>query len=586
MSSAAASQGVLNAATRAEALAALRATATSSEELDVLIIGGGIVGAGCALDAATRGLNVGVVEAQDWASGTSSRSSKLVHGGIRYLEQLDFHLVREALTERGLLLQQLAPHLVKPIRFLYPVEHPVWERAYIGAGMLLYDALSYAGGRRPGVGHHRHLSKRQIGLAAPSLRSSGIIGGMSYFDGRVDDARYVVNLVRTAVANGAHAANRTEVVGFLQEQGRVVGVTLKDLQTGEEFKVLAKQVINSTGVWTGKTQELVHDGGTLRVRASKGIHIVVPREKFKSVMGLLLRTEKSVLFVIPWGRHWIIGTTDTDWHYDKAHPSATATDIQYLLDHVNSVLDEPITHDDIEGVYVGLRPLLAGDSESTAKLSREHVVVKPKPGLVLIAGGKWTTYRVMATDAVDAAVEELNAIVGEGSIPPSVTASIPLLGASGYKAAWNRRTRTAAKAGLPRAVVEHLLNRYGSMADDLLELIAADPSQAEPLPNNPDYLRAEVTYAVTHEGALHVEDVLARRTRYNIETRDRGIEASVVVAKIMGGLLGWSAAEEKAEARNYRLSVEAEFAAEQQSTDDAANAIRTAVPSITEVPPQ
>ncbi|MEY4040433.1 MAG: hypothetical protein RLZZ52_1301 [Actinomycetota bacterium] len=176
MSSAAASQGVLNAATRAEALTALR-----TEVLDVLIIGGGIVGAGCALDAATRGLNVGVVEAQDWASGTSSRSSKLVHGGIRYLEQLDFHLVREALTERGLLLQQLAPHLVKPIRFLYPVEHPVWERAYIGAGMLLYDALSYAGGRRPGVGHHRHLSKRQIGLAAPSLRSSGIIGGMSYW---------------------------------------------------------------------------------------------------------------------------------------------------------------------------------------------------------------------------------------------------------------------------------------------------------------------------------------------------------------------------------------------------------------------
>jgi glycerol-3-phosphate dehydrogenase len=409
---------------------------------------------------------------------------------------------------------------------------------------------------------------------------------MSYYDGRVDDARYVVNLVRTAVANGAHAANRTEVIGFLQEKGRVVGATLKDLQTGEEFEVRAKQVINSTGVWTGKTQELVHDGGTLRVRASKGIHIVVPRDKFKSVMGLLLRTEKSVLFVIPWGRHWIIGTTDTDWHYDKAHPSATATDIQYLLDHVNSVLDEPITHEDIEGVYVGLRPLLAGESESTAKLSREHVVVKPKPGLVLIAGGKWTTYRVMANDAVDAAVEELNTGAGEGSIPPSVTASIPLLGASGYKAAWNRRTRTAAKAGLPRPVVEHLLNRYGSMADDLLALIAADPAQAEPLPGNPDYLRAEVTYAVTHEGALHVEDVLARRTRYNIETRDRGIEASVVVAKIMGGLLDWNAAEEKAEARNYRLSVEAELAAEQQSTDEAANALRTAVPSITEVPPQ
>ena len=571
--------GILNAHTRAEALAAMQ-----SQELDVLVIGGGIVGSGCALDAATRGLTVGVVEAQDWAAGTSSRSSKLVHGGIRYLEQLDFHLVREALTERGLLLQQIAPHLVKPIRFLYPVEHPVWERAYVGAGMLLYDAFSWMGGRRPGVRHHRHLSKRQIALAAPSLRSSGIIGGMSYYDGRVDDARYVANLVRTAVANGAYAANRTEVIGFIQEQGRVVGVTVRDVETGNEFPIRAKQVINSTGVWTGETQELVHDGGTLRVRASKGIHIVVPRDRFKSVMGLIMRTEKSVLFVIPWGRHWIIGTTDTDWHYDKVHPSATAEDIQYLLDHVNSVLEDPITHDDIEGVYVGLRPLLAGNSESTAKLSREHVVVKPKPGLVLIAGGKWTTYRVMAQDAVNAAVEELNAGDPAWNIPGSITSAVPLLGASGYKGAWNRRARIARESGLTVTQVEHLLNRYGSMADEVLEIIAQDAAQAQTLPGNPDYLLAEVTYAVTHEGALHIEDVLTRRTRVNIETRDRGVAAAPVVAKILGKHLGWSAAQEKAEVKNYRLAIEAEFAAEQQTTDEAANAIRTAVPNIVEAP--
>jgi glycerol-3-phosphate dehydrogenase len=572
-------EGVLSSSSRASALAAMAA-----HELDILIIGGGIVGSGCALDAATRGLNVGIVEAQDWASGTSSRSSKLVHGGIRYLEQLDFHLVQEALTERGLLLQHLAPHLVKPIRFLYPVEHPIWERAYVGAGMLLYDLFSYAGGRRPGVKHHRHLSKRQIGLAAPSLKSSGIIGGMSYFDGRVDDARYVVNLVRTAVAHGAHAANRTEVISFLQDRGRVIGVTVRDLETGKEFPIRAKQVINSTGVWTGATQEMVQDGGTLRVRASKGIHIVVPRKCFKSVMGLLLRTEKSVLFVIPWGRHWIIGTTDTDWTYDKAHPSATATDIQYVLDHINSVLDVPITHDDIEGVYVGLRPLLAGNSESTAKLSREHVVVKPKPGLVLIAGGKWTTYRVMAADAVNAAVEELTAVHSSDTphslIPASVSASVPLLGAAGYTASWNRRVRTATRAGLPQPVIEHLLNRYGSLTDDLLNLIAANPSLAASLPGNPDYLLAEVVYAVTHEGALHVEDVLARRTRFNIETRDRGMAAAEVVAKTMAGLLRWSAATVKAEVANYRAGVEADLAAEKLSTDEAANALRTAVPNI------
>lgn len=573
------SAGVLNAQSRAEAIAQMQ-----TQELDVLVIGGGIVGAGSALDAASRGLTTGVVEAQDWASGTSSRSSKLVHGGIRYLEQLDFHLVEEALTERGLLLQQLAPHLVKPIRFLYPVHHRFWERAYIGAGMMLYDALSYLGGRLPGVRHHRHLSQRQIEMAAPSLAGSGIIGGLSYYDGRVDDARYVVNLVRTAVANGAYAANRVAVTGFLQTKGVVVGVKAQDLESGEEFEIRAKQVINATGVWTGQTQAMVHDGGTLKVRASKGIHILVPKDRFRSTMGLLLRTEKSVLFVIPWGRHWIIGTTDTDWDLDQARPSATAEDINYLLDHINAVIDDPITHEDIEGVYVGLRPLVAGDAESTTKLSREHVVVSPKPGLVLIAGGKWTTYRVMAKDAVNAAVANLQQATGTDDIPASITQAIPLLGATGYKAAWNRRVRTADKAGIPQAIVEHLLNRYGSMADELLELIAANPAMGQELPGNPDYLAAEVAYAITHEGALHVEDVLSRRTRLDIETRDRGIAAAPVVAKIMGDLLGWDTTRVRDEARNYRLGVESELAAEAQPTDEKANAKRITAPSVTEIP--
>lgn len=576
------SSGVLNAHTRADALAAMQA-----EELDVLIIGGGIVGAGCALDAASRGLSTGVLEAQDWASGTSSRSSKLVHGGIRYLEQLDFHLVEEALTERGLLLQNIAPHLVKPIRFLYPVHHRFWERAYIGAGMLLYDALSYMGGRRPGVRHHRHLSARQIEMAAPSLSKSNIIGGLSYYDGRVDDARYVVNLVRTAVSQGAHAANRVAVTGFLQKKGAVVGVKARDLETGAEFEVRAKQVINATGVWTAQTQAMVKDGGTLKVRASKGIHIVVPKSKFRSTMGLLLRTEKSVLFVIPWGRHWIIGTTDTDWDLDKARPSATAEDINYLLEHINAVVDEPITHEDIEGVYVGLRPLVAGDAASTTKLSREHVVVTPQPGLVLIAGGKWTTYRVMANDAVDAAVNGLRARSPQGendsAIAESVTEHLPLLGAPGYKAAWNKRARTAAQAEIPVSVVEHLLNRYGSMAEDLLEIIAENPLMAKSLPGNPDYLAAEVHYAVTHEGALHVEDVLSRRTRLDIETKDRGVEAAPVVAKIMGEVLGWDTTQIRDEARNYRLAIEAELAAETQDTDQKANALRIKAPSVTEI---
>lgn len=302
------------------------------KELDVLVIGGGIVGTGAALDAVTRGLRVGMLEARDWASGTSSRSSKLVHGGIRYLEQLDFRLVREALIERGLLLQRIAPHLVKPVRFLYPLTKPVFERLYIGAGMTLYDLFSYTGLRPPGVPHHRHLTRRQLLRAAPSLHPDAFTGGLTYWDAQVDDARYVANLARTASFYGAHVASRVKVEGFVKVGQRVVGVKAHDLETDEHVEILAKQVVNATGVWTDETQAMVGERGQFKVRASKGVHLVVPRDRFQSKVGLLLRTEKSVLFVIPWGRHWLIGTTDTDWHLDKAHPAATAADIDYLLE--------------------------------------------------------------------------------------------------------------------------------------------------------------------------------------------------------------------------------------------------------------
>jgi glycerol-3-phosphate dehydrogenase len=360
---------------RAAAIEALK-----NKELDVLVVGGGIVGTGAALDSITRGLSTGILEARDWSSGTSSRSSKLVHGGIRYLEQLDFRLVREALIERGLLLQRIAPHLVKPVRFLYPLNRPVFERLYIGAGMLLYDIFSYSGGRPPGVPHHRHLLKRQVQRAIPSLRNNAFVGGITYYDAQVDDARYTSTLVRTASSYGAHAASRVRVEGFLKVGQRVVGVKAHDLQTGERFEVRAKQVVNATGVWTDDTQAMVGERGQFKVRASKGIHLLVPRDRFQSTMGLLLRTEKSVLFVIPWGRHWIIGTTDTDWDLDKAHPAATAADIDYLLEHVNKIMAVPLTRDDVEGVYAGLRPLLAGESDQTSKLSREHLVAPVASG--------------------------------------------------------------------------------------------------------------------------------------------------------------------------------------------------------------
>lgn len=374
--------GRLGPAERSAALAQM-----SAEELDVVVIGGGVVGAGVALDAATRGLSVGLLEARDFASGTSSRSSKLIHGGLRYLEQLNFELVREALQERALLLQRIAPHLVRPVPFLFPLTHFGWERPYVGAGLVMYDTMGFSTGLARGVPGHRHLSRKRALRLAPALRRASFSGAVQYWDAQVDDARYVMTMLRTAATYGANVASRAQVVGFLREGERVTGVRVCDLETGREVDVRARQVVNATGVWTDDIQELVGGRGQIHVRASKGIHLVVPRDRIHSLTGIILRTEKSVLFVIPWGRHWIIGTTDTRWELDRAHPAASRLDIDYVLDHVNEVLSVPLTREDVEGVYAGLRPLLSGESEETSKLSREHVVAHPVPGLVMVAGG-------------------------------------------------------------------------------------------------------------------------------------------------------------------------------------------------------
>ena len=555
---------------RAAAISTLR-----TKELDILVVGGGIVGTGSALDAVTRGLSVGMVEARDWASGTSSRSSKLVHGGIRYLEQLDFRLVREALIERGLLLQRIAPHLVKPVRFLYPLTKPIIERVYIGAGMLLYDLFSYTGGRPPGVPHHRHLTKRQMLRAAPSLANDAFVGGLTYYDAQVDDARYVAALARTSSFYGAHVASRVRVEGFIKVGQRVVGVRAHDLETGERFEIRARQVVNATGVWTDDTQAMVGERGQFKVRASKGVHLVVPRDRFQSKLGLLLRTEKSVLFVIPWGRHWLIGTTDTDWNLDKAHPAATAADIDYILEHVNKVLAVKLTRDDVEGVYAGLRPLLSGESDETSKLSREHIVAHTVPGLVVVAGGKWTTYRIMAKDAIDEAVAAL-----DGKVPASATDDIALLGAEGYHAAWNKRSKIARAFGVHKVRIEHLLNRYGVLTDELLDLIRERPSLLEPLPGADDYIGAEIVYAATHEGALHLEDVLARRTRISIEAWDRGVSAAPVAAALMGAELGWDDERIDREVNHYLKRVAAEIESQEQPDDASADRVRLEAPDI------
>jgi len=541
----------------------------AAEPLDVLVIGGGVVGAGAALDAATRGLRVGLVEARDYASGTSSRSSKLIHGGLRYLEMLDFRLVAEALAERSLLLDRLAPHLVKPIPFLYPLTRPVWERFYAGAGVLMYDSMAALSGRSRGVPRHRHLTRRGARRLMPALREDALTGAIQYYDGQVDDARYTMFAARTAAAYGAQVASRARVTNLLRDGGRVVGARVRDLETDETHEVRAEQVVNATGVWTDETQSMSGESGQFHVRASKGIHLVVPRDRIRGETGLILRTETSVLFVIGWGRHWIIGTTDTDWDLNKDHPAASAKDIDYLLEHVNRVLAEPLTHRDVEGVYAGLRPLLSGESAATSKLSREHAVSAPVEGLVVIAGGKYTTYRVMAADAIDAAVADM-----PRDVPPSCTEDVPLLGADGYEALWNQRATLAIRHGLGVDRVERLLNRYGSLVLEVLELIDARPDLGSALAGADDYLRAEVVYGVTHEGARHLDDVLARRTRISIETFDRGVKVADETAELMGTELRWTDEQRAREVDHYLKRVEAERESQTMPDDETADAAR------------
>ncbi len=537
----------------------------ADEVFDIVVIGGGATGAGAALDAATRGLTVALVEARDYASGTSSRSSKLIHGGLRYLEQRHFHLVREALRERGLLLNRLAPHLVEPVPFLIPLtEH--WQRAYIGAGMALYDTL----GGHEGLPRHRHLTKRGARKIAPALKSDTLVGAIQYWDAKVDDARHTLYAARTAAHLGAAVASNARVTGFLREGGRVTGVRVRG-----GLDVRARMVVNATGVWTDDVQSLAGERGKFKVRASKGIHLVVPRDRMQLDTGLILRTETSVLFVIPWGRHWIIGTTDTDWSLDKAHPAASSTDIDYVLERVNRVLEQPLTREDVEGVYAGLRPLLTGESESTSRLSREHTVAVPVPGLVAVAGGKYTTYRIMARDAIDAAARGLDRYVA-----PSATHVTPLLGATGFQAMWNRRERLADASGLHVARIEHLLRRYGTLTEELLAQVAEDPQLGRPLPGADDYLGVEVRYAATHEGALHLEDVLTRRTRISIETWDRGLEAAEPAARLMAAPLGWDAETTAQEVEVYRDRVAAERRSQEQPDDRAADLERLSAPDV------
>jgi len=541
------------------------------EVFDVVVVGGGVTGCGAALDAATRGLSVALIEARDYAAGASSKSSKLIHGGLRYLEMLEFGLVREALRERRLLLTELAPHLVKPVPFLWPLTHRGWERPYLAAGLLLYDTM---GGRRA-VPRARHFTRAGALRIAPALNPASFVGAVQFYDAQEDDARMVAVLARTAAAHGAALATNVRMDGLLAEGGRVRGVRARDVLEGAGLEIRARHVVLAAGAWTGGAA----GAGPLRVRPSKGVHILVPRDRIAMDTGLLTRTEKSVLFVIPWGPHWLIGDTDTEWAYDPAHPTASRADLEYLLAKVNSVLRDPLVPGDIEGVFAGLRPLVAAEGADTTRLSRSHTVSSPRPGLSVIAGGKFTTYRVMARDVVEAAVADL------GAGGPSLTDQAPLLGAAGYAERLASVPSLASRSGLAAAQVERLLGRYGSCADDLLDLMARRPELGHELPGGGGYLAAEIAYACSHEGAVRLDDALARRTRIAIETRDRGLAAAPAAAALMAAELGWDPARARRELEQYQQSVAADLAAQAAPDEKQAYQARLAAPDPAEFYP-
>lgn len=525
-----------------------------SEEFDILVIGAGVTGVGAALDAASRGLKVALIDSQDIASGTSSRSSKLIHGGLRYLEQYDFKLVREALQERELMVAILCPHLVKPVGFLFPLTKKVVERTYVGAGLALYDALR---GFQRTLPWHKHLSQKQINLIAPSLRQDLVTGAIKYFDAQVDDARHTMSVARTAARHGAIIATRVSAESLIRQGKRVIGVNARNLESGEMIAIKAGATVMCAGIWSDELHEKFELTPGYKVTMSKGTHIVMPGSAINADAGIILKTSLSVLFLIPWAGKWIVGTTDTPYDGNRAEPYASREDIQYILEQANRVLKPELKAEDIIGVYAGLRPLVANiKSATTTKLSREHTVDRPVPGFISIAGGKYTTYRIMGRDVIDRAVFELRRLTQK-----SVTEKLPLVGADGYFALEQHKERIAQESGLDLDTVIHLLNRYGSLISEILEIIAQEPSLAEKLDPELIYIKAEIVYSVTHEGARTVDDVISRRTRIAFEAINHGVHLADDVATLIAPTLRWNNRQRKESVAAYEGIFDRERAA-------------------------
>ena len=521
--------------------------------LDVLVVGGGIVGCGAALDAATRGLRVGLIERDDIAVGTSSRSSRLIHGGLRYLEQYRFGLVREALRERSRLLH-LAPHLVTIEPLLFPLfGMPVVTRAFYQAGMTLYDVL---GARRDG-GWHRHLSVGQTVAMAPAIRREQLRGGLLFHDGVEDDARYTLAVARSAREDGATIVTRVRADALIEDGGRVVGVRARDTLADADLEIRARVVIDATGVW-GADPASPLSGGTTRLLPSRGAHLVVPRSRIPSEVGLTIRVPGKVVFLVPWPHYWLVGTTDAPYAGPIDRPTAGDDEVDELLGAVNHVLDVGLTRDDVVGPYAGLRPLIAPSSggASTVTASREHRVVAEPNGLVRVSGGKYTTYRVMAEQTIDTALGVLGEPV-RGR--PTGTVARRLVGAADRGALDALAATLARDGGLVPEVTARLVSRHGTQAPDVLAL-GRELGLLGSLVDGEEHLEVEVAWAARHELALSIDDVLARRLRLVHQLPDRGASLAPRVAAILGTELGWDAARQASEVAAFVASAQREFA--------------------------
>jgi len=553
--------------TRRRVIEPLAATARAAylerlarDQFDVLVIGGGITGAGVALDAAARGYRVALVEKADFASGTSSKSTKLAHGGIRYLPQFDFAMIHEGVVERGLMVRH-APFLVRPQPFVIPVYEdmhwpsslPIRPRTAFGLDLLLdiglwmYDLMA----GRLNIGRHKRISAEKTVERAPKLRSRGLKKALLYYDAQTNDAQLTVTLLRTAAQFGAVVTNYTEVTSFTRANGKLNGAVVRDVLTNQQLTISARHIINATGVFSEQVVALTGDESKATIEPSKGIHLVVDRERLRisETAVVLPETEDGrILYVIPWQSRAIIGTTDTG-SGNLDDPQAGPEDIAYLIRHINQYLEVNLTNDDILSVYAGYRPLVKSRGARAADLSRTHVVLQEVNGMVTIVGGKLTTYRRMAQDTVDVLAKR------DGMPISQPTKNLLLAGAIGWRDAKREIDARGQQLGLAPDIIEHLEFNFGSHARSILDLIEKDESLRERLVPDLPYVRAEVVYACRAEMAMTLEDMLARRTRIILEDGARGASIAPQVASLMARELGWSSDQAHSQVEQYRALV-------------------------------